>query len=240
MRMRIDEAQRREESFHQQVCWMKPGDKSPSGRSLGRGACTGRLSPSVVCLTARLPEINGCSRAPGLPPVRLPPRSQDSPALPRARAPWAPHTPRGPRPRRGPSAGTQLSPRLLSAAASLPQPCPQAEGTCPSPPRVSPGAASSCRALSVLGDGFKQACDTAIALQAPHRRRALAAAQPSCPRHRPCQLRAEADEKWQSDAVGKSFPRPPQPRCFCSFPRRDSNCSQPSGEAVAARSRWLC
>ena len=61
MRMRIDEAQRREESFHQQVCWMKPGDKSPSGRSLGLSACTGCLSPSVICLIAWLREINGCS-----------------------------------------------------------------------------------------------------------------------------------------------------------------------------------
>lgn len=61
VRMRIDEAHRREESFHQQVCWMKPGDKSRSGRSLGLGACTGCLSPSVICLIARLPEINGCS-----------------------------------------------------------------------------------------------------------------------------------------------------------------------------------
>jgi len=61
MRMRIDEAQRREESFHQQVCWMKAGDKSPSGRSLGLSACTGCLSPSVICLIARLREINGCS-----------------------------------------------------------------------------------------------------------------------------------------------------------------------------------
>lgn len=61
MRMRIDEAQRREESFHQQVCWMKPGDKSPSGRSLGLSACTSCLSPSVICLIAWLREINGCS-----------------------------------------------------------------------------------------------------------------------------------------------------------------------------------
>lgn len=108
-------------------------------------------------------------------------------------------------------------------------------GTGPSPPRISPGAVSSCQALSVLGDGFKQACDTAIALQAPRRRCALAAAQPSCPCHRPCQLPAEADEKWQLDAVGKSF----LPAASALFGGAAPMCSQPSGEDVAASSRWL-
>lgn len=60
-RMRIDEAQRREESFHQQVCQMKLGDKSPTGRSLGFSAGAGCFSPSVICLIAQLREINGCS-----------------------------------------------------------------------------------------------------------------------------------------------------------------------------------
>lgn len=50
-RMRIDEAQRREESFHQQVCWMKPGDKSLHGRSFGR-----------CCLFPAATEQPGCGR----------------------------------------------------------------------------------------------------------------------------------------------------------------------------------
>lgn len=46
--MKIDEAERKGDPFHQQVCQMKPGDKSRGGRS--RGARAPPPSPSVSCL----------------------------------------------------------------------------------------------------------------------------------------------------------------------------------------------
>lgn len=57
IRMKIDEAERKD-SFHQQVCQMKLGDKSRCGRSLGLvQGC--RLLPLPAVAGSR--EINGYS-----------------------------------------------------------------------------------------------------------------------------------------------------------------------------------
>lgn len=155
MRMRIDEAQRREESFHQQVCWMKPGDKSPSGRSLGLSACTGCLSPSVICLITWLWEINGYSPAPGSPALPAPALPTPSPVRGARRfsccaAGWevmdSPYTPRDPNlgvPCLGTARSrTTLGPWLLSGGSIDVL----GGNGCPSLRRVSLGAVSSCQA----------------------------------------------------------------------------------------------
>ena len=64
--MKIDEAERKGDSFHQQVCQMKLQDKSRVGRSLGPGGAHGLPSLSAV---SGKPATNGCSCGPaGGPP----------------------------------------------------------------------------------------------------------------------------------------------------------------------------